>query len=169
MILTIHRPNAPADVVSPLTLDDFDTPKLSVELVPSTAWGHNLRSILTKEMWDTLRKRTYVAAKYRCEICFGKGPKWPVECHEVWAYDDATKLQSLTGLIALCPNCHSVKHLGFAHINDKGMEAREHLATINQWSQSKASQYIGLVFKQWEERSKYQWGLNLDWLGTQSR
>ncbi len=159
----------PVDVVNLLTLDDFGTPKLAVELVPSTAWGDNLRSILTKDMWDTLRKRVYKKARYRCEICNGKGPKWPVECHEKWNYDDTNHTQTLLGLIALCPACHSVKHLGFAHIQGKGIEAREHLATVNKWSQSRTSQYIGLVFKQWEERSNHEWNLNLDWLGTQSR
>ena len=152
-----------------MTLDDFGTPKLSVELVPSTAWGDNLRSILTKEMWDELRKKSYRAANYKCEVCRGKGPKWPVECHEIWEYDDANRLQTLKGLISLCPNCHSVKHLGFAHIQGNGNQARAHLAKVNRWSQSQTSQYIGLVFKQWEERSKFEWQLNLEWLGTQSR
>ena len=167
--MTIHKQSVPVDVVNLLTLDDFGTPKLTVELVPSTAWGDNLRSILTKDMWDTLRKRVYKKARYRCEICNGKGPKWPVECHEKWSYDDTNNTQTLLGLIALCPDCHSVKHLGFAHIQGKGIEAREHLATVNKWSQSRTSQYIGLVFKQWEDRSNHQWNLNLDWLGTQSR
>ena len=157
------------DAVNRLTLDDFDSPTLTVELVPSTAWGDNLRSILTTEMWDTLRKQTYKSARYRCEICYSKGPKWPVECHEKWHYDDVNKIQTLTGLIALCPDCHSVKHLGFSHLQGNGQQAREHLATVNQWTQSETSQYIGLVFSQWEERSKHQWELKLDWLGTQSR
>lgn len=167
--MTIRKRNAPVDVVNLLTLDEFGSPKLTVELVPSTAWGDNLRSILTKDMWDTLRKRAYKKARYRCEVCFGKGPKWPVECHERWKYDDTNKIQTMTGLIALCPDCHSVKHLGFAHIQGKGERAREHLASVNQWSQSTASQYIGMVFEQWEERSKHDWDLNLDWLGSQSR
>lgn len=155
------------DVVNPLTLTEFGTPKLVIELVPSTAWGDNLRSILTPKMWDTLRKRTYRKAKYKCEVCYGKGPKWPVECHEIWHYDDATHIQTLNGLIALCPDCHSVKHMGFAHLQGRGDVARAHLAKTNEWSQSTASQYIGLVFKQWEARSQYTWDLNLDWLGTQ--
>ncbi len=156
-------------VVNLLTLDDFGTPKLSVELVPSTAWGENLRSILTKEMWDELRKKSYRKAKYKCEVCSGKGPKWPVECHEIWEYDDTNHIQTLKGLISLCPDCHSVKHLGFAHIQGKGDLARDHLAYVNKWSQSQTSQYISLVFQQWEERSNVEWQLNLEWLGTQSR
>lgn len=167
--MTILKPKEPVDVVNLLTLDDFGSPKLTIELVPSTAWGDNLRSILTKDMWDTLRKRSYRKAGYRCEICFGKGTKWPVECHEIWHYDDIQKVQTLKGIISLCPSCHSVKHMGFAHIQGNGDAARAHLAKVNSWSQTQTNQYIGLVFKQWEARSKFEWELNLDWLGTQSR
>lgn len=28
--------------------------RLTIELVPSTAWGQNLRDLLTQEQWDTL-------------------------------------------------------------------------------------------------------------------
>ena len=62
--MTTRKPLEHVAVVNLLTLDDFGTPKLSVELVPSTAWGENLRSILTKEMWDELRKKSYRKAKY---------------------------------------------------------------------------------------------------------
>ena len=48
-------------------------PKLTIELVPSTAWGENLRKILKKEHWDILRKASYKRARYRCECCGGKG------------------------------------------------------------------------------------------------
>ena len=142
------------------------TPKLTVELVPSTAWGENLRSILTKAMWDNLRTQSYKKARYRCEVCGGKGSKWPVECHEIWHYDDSSHTQTLLGLISLCPSCHQVKHLGFAHIQGKGADAREHLAKVNGWDQSTTSMYVDAVFKQWEERSKHVWQLNLDWLGN---
>jgi hypothetical protein len=70
-------------------------PKLTVELVPETSWYSNLRSELTEEQWDTVRRRCYVAADYRCEVCGGRGPKWPVECHEVWSYDDLEHVQTL--------------------------------------------------------------------------
>lgn len=145
-------------------LTSVDEPKLTIELVPSTAWGENLRSILTKPMWDRLRKRTYRQANFQCEVCGGKGLKWPVECHEIWHYDDGQHTQTLQGLIALCPPCHQVKHIGFAHIQGKGDEARAHLARVNGWSQSQASLYIGEAFEQWNERSAFEWTLNLDWL-----
>ena len=80
--------------------------KLTIELVPSTSWGNNLRSEanLSKDRWDTLRRQSYRKAGYRCEICSEKGPTHPVECHEIWHYDDETKTQTLKGLISFMSN-----------------------------------------------------------------
>ena len=140
------------------------TTTLTVELVPATAWGANLRSILEPSHWDQLRRASYRKAKYRCEICGGKGPKHPVECHEIWHYDDKKHIQTLKGLISLCPNCHQVKHIGHAHLIGKGQDAREHLQRCNQWSPSEVAQYLEQVFAQWEERSQFEWQLDLSWL-----
>ena len=58
--------------------------KLTIELVPKTAWYKNVRSEVSKDRWDELRKECYRNANYKCEVCGGTGPKWPVECHEIW-------------------------------------------------------------------------------------
>lgn len=86
--------------------------KLTIELVPSTSWFSNLRSLLSSEEWDKIRRGCYKNANYKCEICSGVGPKHPVECHETWEYDEKQGIQKLIGLIALCPSCHEVKHVG---------------------------------------------------------
>ncbi len=62
--------------------------QLTVELVPRTCWFSNLRSELSKEEWDRLRRPVFERAGNRCEVCGGKGTQHPVECHEVWEYDD---------------------------------------------------------------------------------
>ena len=139
-------------------------PKLTIELVPATVWGSNLRSVLPKWKWDQLRKKCYRQAKYRCQICSGRGPKHPVECHEVWNYDDHQHIQRLDGLIALCPKCHEVKHLGRAHLVGRGLQARQHLQQINQWSPAECSRYINQAFDVWARRSQEQWSLDLSWL-----
>ncbi len=64
--------------------------KLSVELVPSSSWANNVRSLVSKKEWDSIRKKSYQDANYRCEICHGVGRKHPVECHEIWEYNDAS-------------------------------------------------------------------------------
>lgn len=42
--------------------------KLTIELVPSTAWYSNVRSNVTQAEWDVLRKECYKKAGYVCEI-----------------------------------------------------------------------------------------------------
>lgn len=138
-------------------------PKLSIELVPKPLWYINLRSALTPSQWDTLRKACYKRAGHKCEICGGKGQKWPVECHEIWEYDDIACVQTLVGLIALCPDCHQVKHIGFAEQNGKLKEAMNHLAKVNQWPEVITREYVIEQFALWKKRSQFSWKCDLSW------
>lgn len=137
--------------------------KLTIELVPKTAWFKNLRSELSKEQWDRLRKDCYRQANYICECCGGKGDKWPVECHEVWKYDDKNKLQTLIRLISLCPSCHEVKHIGLASIKGRKEIATKHLSKINGWGLTQTENYINAAFSLWQQRSKYKWSMDISW------
>src|SRR5207302_1396445 len=91
--------------VRTFTLHPGET-RLTVELVPSSCWYTNVRSHVPKTVWDRLRRQVAAEAGNRCEICGGRGRRWPVECHEVWEYDDDEKIQRLQRLVALCPACH---------------------------------------------------------------
>jgi hypothetical protein len=139
-------------------------PLLTVELVPAFCWFNNVRSHVSQEQWDALRKPVFRAAGYRCAICGGKGDKWPVECHERWLYDDAALIQRLEGLIALCPSCHEVKHMGLALKKGRFAFAQAHLEKVNGWDRHTSNVYIMRAFEQWEARSKHDWQLDLAWL-----
>ena len=138
--------------------------KLTIELVPSTVWYSNLRSELSRAEWDKLRKASYQKAGYVCEICEGHGPKWPVECHEIWEFNDEKKTQTLKGLISLCPRCHEVKHIGLAGKRGRSKEARSQLAKVNGWSTDQAQDYINESFGVWSERSMHEWALDISWV-----
>ncbi len=157
----------------PSRWDSVSLPRLSVELVPASAFFQNLRTTLPPEDWDGLRQQCYQKAHYRCEICGGKGPTHPVEAHEVWRYvrlnvpgRGIEHWQILLNIQALCPACHSVKHLGFAEKNGTLPQALAHLARVNQWSPQTTMAYAQEVFQLWRERSQYQWGLDIGWLET---
>jgi len=143
-------------------------PKLSIELVPSTQWGSNLRSALRVSKWDKLRRACYEAAGHRCEICgesgFEQGRKHAVECHERWVYDDDTDTQRLVGVIALCPFCHRVKHIGRSLRVGAGRQTLQWLAKINGWSQQEVESYIAFAFAVQQVRSLTTWTLDLAWL-----
>jgi len=139
-------------------------PRLTVELVPSTCWFSTVRDHVDQETWDRLRRQTYRDVKWKCAVCGGVGPKWPVECHELWEYDDDAHVQMLAGLTGLCPACHEAKHLGLANTRGRGDEARRHLARVNGWTMPEAEAYVAEAFRVWRERSQHDWSLDLAWL-----
>jgi hypothetical protein len=145
------------EMIAPRTL-------LTVELVPRTCWFTNLRSELSKEDWDRLRRSVYERAEGRCEVCGGRGRQHPVECHEVWEYDDEQRVQRLVGLVALCPACHEAKHMGYASSVGRAGRARAHMARVNGWSMEDVEVYLEAQFEQWARRSQYEWSLDLSWL-----
>ncbi len=138
--------------------------KLTIELVPATCWFSNVRAVLTNKQWDVLKHRVYSAAYDTCEICGGIGPKHPVECHEIWHYDDKKLIQKLVGMIALCPDCHMVKHIGLAQIQKKGDLAIKHLMKVNKLKKTDAEKYVAECFKKWAERSQKKWKLDISHL-----
>jgi 5-methylcytosine-specific restriction endonuclease McrA len=144
--------------------EKFGDVHLSIELVPKTCWFSNVRDHVSQIEWDKLRKASYKKANYVCEICGNRGESHPVECHEIWNYDDEHFTQTLKGLISLCPNCHEVKHIGLAGLRGRGEIAKNHLAKVNKWSNEVAEQYINLAKDIFIERSKYEWNLNFEWL-----
>ena len=135
--------------------------KLTIELVPKTSWFTNLRSIVSKEQWDKIRNKVYWKAGYKCEICGGKGRKWPVECHEIWQYDDDNHVQTLVGLIALCPACHKVKHAGLAKIQGDEELVIEQLMKVNEMTREEAMTYIEEAFEVWRQRGVFKWEVDI--------
>lgn len=137
------------------------TPCLTIELVPSTSWFTNVRSHLPDDEWNLVRRAVYRRAGYRCEICGGHGEKHPVECHEVWSYDDQRHVQRLERLSALCPACHRVKHIGLAMVNGQENEAISQLVRVNDWTAEQARLHVKVAFSVWEERSRHDWRVDL--------
>lgn len=144
--------------------------KLTIELVPSTCWYTNVRSQVSQQEWDRIRKKSYAAADHVCEICGdvgqNQGVKHAVECHEIWHYDDETKIQKLTGLVALCPNCHKVKHPGLAQKNGQLHVVLQQLCKVNNMTVEEAAEYLAYCFKLWRERSQHSWTLDITFLDT---
>lgn len=143
-------------------------PKLTIELIPRSAWDNNLRSYLTGSQWDKVRKKCYAEANHKCEICGGQDPgrlakgHSPVDCHERWAFEDGQV--KLYGLIALCPRCHEVKHIGLAEQRGNLSRAVSHFMKVNGMSRVDSMAYIKEAAKIWKLRSQQEWTLNIDYL-----
>jgi hypothetical protein len=142
--------------------------KLTVELIPSTCFYSNVRTTVKPIEWDKIRFLAYAKANNQCEICgqngLEQGYKHRVECHEIWEYNDKNKKQILIGLIALCPLCHQVKHIGRANAMGKQAEVFKQLEAVNKWTHKEVVQHVAACFEQYKERSKHQWSLDLSLL-----
>jgi hypothetical protein len=136
--------------------------ELNLEPIPVPCWDSGLESLLSKDQWDQLQTRTYIEAKYCCQICDEEASK----CHVRWYYDDVTKTQILEGLIALCSKCHCVKHMVHPYIKGKGYETIEHLRKINKMSFQEAEKYVEECFALWNFRNSFNWKVDLSWLHT---
>lgn len=150
----------------PIVITPSEYP-LTIELVPKNAWDHNLRALIPASQWDRIRNAVFEQASNRCEICGGYGWSHPVECHERWTFNEPKRLQTLDGLIALCPRCHAVKHLGFTMKNrrpESFQTARQHLMRVNGITGAEADKYIEWAFGIQRARAKMMFVMDLSWL-----
>lgn len=144
---------------------------LRIELVPSTCWGSNLRSVFSPSQWEWCKgyARTHSAHPGACTVCGGRGARWPVECHEAWEYRLGARVptQVLVGLDALCPDCHHCKHLGHLIVTQSEEmfhRALVHLMKVNNWDVWQTEEYVQRAFEMHKVRSQFEWDLDLRWL-----
>ena len=137
---------------------------LKIELVPASSWFSNVRSAVTAKQWSSIRLKNISYAYNICEICSDPGETHPLECHEIWGYNDEKLIQKLIGMTALCKNCHMVKHIGLAQIQGKGEKAMKHFMKVNKMNKADAEKYISEQFIIWAKRSKSKWTLDISLL-----
>ena len=150
--------------------------KLEIELVPETCWYSNLRKNISQKNWDIIRKQCYKDANYKCQICGSDGKNQIFEtrgsingslnCHEIWEYDDKSHIQKLKGFIALCNDCHMIKHLGFAGIQaNNGLldyhKLIDHFLIINNVTLDVFNDHCKKVEELFRIRSTHQWKIDL--------
>jgi len=141
--------------------------RLEFELVPSTCWWSNVRSQVTKAQWEVCKDFVKKRSGSKCEICGGVGSMWAVECHEIWEYDDEAQVQTLVGLIALCPTCHAAKHIGRTmevYTEREKERVYAHVQRVNNWDRILLVKAIQNAFAIWSIRSDWQWSLDVSYL-----
>jgi hypothetical protein len=145
----------------------FGGDSLFVDLVPSSSWAQNARSVLSAAQW----KRVSLIVKLRCKgICEACGApeqaknKCYIEAHERWNYDLASSTQKLRRLVGLCSRCHRATHFGFAASRGLGKAALKQLERVNGWSPSTAQSHVKQAFSDWEIRSSIRWSVDVSLL-----
>jgi phage terminase large subunit GpA-like protein len=136
--------------------------KLNFELVPEECWRANLRSFLKTEDWDKIRRSAYAKAGGRCSICGARGR---LEAHEKWSYDEKKALQKLEDVVALCHNCHEVKHISRTQLVGRGMEAMEHFMKVNGCAQMDFHAALSEANEEYFRRNRVEgWVTDISWL-----
>lgn len=141
----------------------LDAPVLIPEMLPVTTWEDNVRTRVSTERWDQLRRYCYKAAGYRCEIC---GTKGKIEAHEAWHLWDEAGIQKLEKLLALCPLCHKAHHLGFAQRLGIYGEVLRHIKLVNKWNDKQLKDALQDAKDICEQRSLEPWDVDVSWLIT---
>lgn len=137
--------------------------KLTFELVPEECWYSNLRSILKPTQWDIVRKDAYARARGKCMIC-GRYTR-RLEAHEKWSYDEERAVQKLETVVALCHNCHEVKHISRTQLVGRGAEAMEWFMKVNACSQMEYHAALGKANEEYLRRNRVEgWTTDISWL-----
>ena len=136
--------------------------RLTFELIPEECWRANLRTFLTTEQWDIVRKDAYKNSGHKCSKCGAKGR---LEAHEVWHYDDKKALQKLVGVTALCSSCHKVVHISRTFLVGEGELAEAHFKKVNACSQSDFHAELQRANEEYLKRNQVEgWTTDFSWL-----
>jgi len=135
--------------------------KLKFELVPDGCWGMNLRNAYP-DLWKVLSKIVRERANHKCMICGATSNK--LEAHEVWSYS-TNGVQKLENVIAICPLCHSVIHIGRTELKGDIISAENHFMKVNDCSYSEYRLALGEATKKHKELNKISnWILDLSYI-----
>lgn len=134
------------------------------QLVPSSAWNSNLRTILSAAGWRKLREKVLSKHGTNCSYC-GSTPR-SLDCHEIWSYaieDGAsTGKQKLVKILPLCKACHMVCHIGFWSMQGKHDQVVAHMMRIRKISKNEATAEISAAFQVFDKLSRFEWALDIE-------
>ena len=137
--------------------------KLDFEMVPDSCWYSNLRSILSPEQWNAVRRDAYARANGKCMIC--GAPSSRLEAHERWSYDEGNCVQKLETVVAVCKSCHEVIHIGRTSLMGNEKAASEHFMKVNGCSYADYRKALGEANEIHIRRNKVaEWKLDISWL-----
>lgn len=80
--------------------------------VPRPLHGLPPRKIMGQTKWDTMRKRCYYNAGYKCEVCGCEPEKGQLHAHELYTVDWVNGTSTFNRCIAICKKDHDFIHSG---------------------------------------------------------
>jgi len=138
------------------------SPRLAVDLIPTTCWHTNVRSCVEHDDWKLISLGVKLRAGRKCELCgtpANREQNIHLEAHE--RFDYAHGVQVLKRLVCACNRCHHAIHYGRAEALNEEQVAREHLRHVNDWDDATLDQHLQDANALWKLRSIHQWELDL--------
>ena len=147
--------------------------KLCVDMIPKPLHGSNLRKLLGKLQWSSLRLSVLSKRDHVCEICGDRPASTSgLHAHEVWEYNLAKRpaVARLTRIGLLCPLCHSVEHFmnSVARIQEGSLPKnyldtmRAHFCRVNIVGEAMWDSHVSVAMERWKARSRRKaWTLDL--------
>lgn len=151
---------------------------LTIELVPFTMHGKNLRAVLSKEHWREVCAFTHNLHRHRCLECGRDRLKAKLECHEQWEYsyrgytDSQNKYKTIgvmrmERLLTLCHECHMGKHIKLAEKKGEYEHTKEHLKKVYGLTDLQFKWKVHKAVKKVREQSKFNYELDLTFMNHQ--
>ena len=139
--------------------------KLKIDLIPESSWCKNLRNHIGQTKWNKIGIESCERVKGLCEIC-GATETRRLDCHEIFEYDEETKIQKLTGFMSLCRKCHQVIH--FENTRLRATEGNfelepfiEHFMKVNNCDRKTFDEHRTKALDIWRKRNKVEWSVDL--------
>ena len=134
--------------------------KLEPHLVPKPLWKHSASEKLGRTSWQAIRQDRLREAGDRCEICREPSVR-PLNCHEIWSYDDSNAVATLVGFEMHCAKCDLVTHMGRAIAHGYGDQALQQMTGVNGINLAEAKQIWLSAKGIWKTRNAREWSVKI--------
>ncbi|MGS1026795.1 HNH endonuclease [Burkholderia glumae] len=107
---------------------------ISFHFIPNEQNKKNVRSYIEYthgnwKKWQEIRLHYFAKHNHVCQSCKKTFDDKGLNLHELWDFNESSKIQKLIALIPLCPECHSI-----AHINRHKKEPEKIIALIEKYA-----------------------------------
>lgn len=133
---------------------------LAVEMTPRSVSGKSLATMLTTDEWDSIRHDVYTKYNHMCAHCATPADRVNV----LWDYNMDTRVQSLVGIEANCPQCGLTTHYQAVNTPQTDDMVHQHLMQTNGWTLAQVETHLKEVLALNEARSAVTWTMDASWL-----
>ena len=135
---------------------------LAVKMTPRSVSGKSLATMLTADEWDGIRRDVYTKYNHTCPHCSAPADRANV----LWDYNMNTRIQSLVGIEANCPQCGLVSHYQAVKTEQTDDMVYQHLTHVNGWTSAQVQEHLADMVAEYEVRSALAWTMDASWLWT---